>query len=188
MMLNNNLTILRYDQQKSQLDNNFNGKIYNILNVNQFVNVLIDHIKNRVKHLNFYERNVINDIIFIFTIFGDDFLPKLEPFRVNTDIFNIIDYYLVNFINNGYLLEKVNNILSIRINSFLNFLKLLSKQELLFLKRNSNNHLYSNFHKIEEDIFSTEMYKFREMFFEYVWKFIFCNKKIKKRMFKYKSK
>ena len=83
MMLDNNLTILRYDQQKSQLDNNFNGKIYNILNVNQFVTRCIKFIIKQERYLNFYKRNVINDIIFIFTIFGDDFLPKLEPFRVN---------------------------------------------------------------------------------------------------------
>jgi len=178
MMLDNNLTILRYDQQKSILDDNIDGKLYNILNVTHFIDILLNHIKERIKNINFYKRNVINDIIFIFTIFGDDFLPKLETFRVNTDIFIIIDYYLANFIVNGYLLEKINNIISIRLNSFLNFLKLLSKQELLFLKRNANNHIYSNFNKIENDIFSKKMYIFREMFSEYIWKFIYVTKKL----------
>ncbi len=177
MMLENDLTILRYDQQKSVLDDRIDGKIYNILNVNNFSDVLINHIKSRIKHINIHKRNIINDIIFIFTIFGDDFLPKLEPFRVNTDIFTIIDYYLANFIVNGYILEKINNVISIRNNSLLNFFKILSKQELLFLKRNSNNHIYSNFNKIEKDIFSSEMYQFREIFSEYIWKFIFVTKK-----------
>jgi len=176
MLLDKRLTILRYDQQNSKLDDRMNGKIYNILDVNKFIDVLLNHITNRSDTINIYKRNVINDIIFIFTIFGDDFLPKLESFRVNTDIFIILDYYLVNYIQAGYLLEKLNNKIRIRTKSLHNFFKLLSKQELLFLKRNSNNHIYSNFFKVENDIFGTQMYKFREMFNEYLWKFIYLNK------------
>lgn len=176
MLLDKRLTILRYDQQNSKLDENMEGKIYNILNVNKFIDVLIDHIKFRLKYVNIYKRNVINDIIFIFTIFGDDFLPKLEPFRVNNDIFIILDYYLINYIQAGYLLENINNHIRIKTNSLLNFFKLLSKQELLFLKRNAFSHIYTNFHRVEKDIFSTKMYKFKQLFKEYLQNFISNNK------------
>ena len=177
MMLDNNLTMLRYDQQSSKLDNNFNGRIFNIININKFSEVIISHIINRLKYIKFYRRNLLNDIIFMFTIFGDDFLPKLETFRVNYDIFILLDYYIVNYIQSGYLLEKINNEFSLRTNSFLNLLKLLLKQELLFLKRNSLQHIYFNYNKIEKDIVGTEMFKFRELFTEYLWKFIYLNKK-----------
>jgi len=177
MMLDHKLTLLRYDQQKSKLDSDFNGKLYNILDVNNFSNILLEHIKSKVKYFTFEKRNIINDIVFLLTIFGDDFLPKLEPLTVSSDIFILIDYYIVNNINYGYLLEKINNIYSLRTVPFLNFLKLLEKQELLFLKRNANENLYSNFYRIEKEIFSTEMYKFRDMFSEYLWKFIYLNKK-----------
>lgn len=180
LLLDNNTTILRYDQQKSKLNEKLEGKKYSIINVNKFRKILLDYIKKTVDHFPINEKRLINDIIFIFTVFGDDFLPKLEPFRVNLDIYIILDYYLVNLIRSGYLLEKNNGLQIIRTTSFLNFFTLLSKQELLFLNRNSKHSLYSNYHRVELDIFGTEMFKFRELFNEYIWKFMFINKKFKK--------
>lgn len=176
LILDNTFTILRYDQQKSTLNDNFDGKIYNILLVDNFKKVFIEYIQNRVINYNFIERRVMNDIIFILTVFGDDFLPKLESLRVSSDIFLLLDYYIINIINSGYLLEKNKKIQQLRLQSFYNFMNLLSSNELLFLKRNSKQHIYSNYFRIEEQIISSKLYLFREYLYEYIWKFIYINR------------
>ena len=48
------------------------------------------------------EENIIVDMVFILSVFGDDFLPKLETLRVNTDINILIDFYVINTFRNGF--------------------------------------------------------------------------------------
>ena len=173
MMLNNNNIILRYDQQNSKLDDNYRGKMYNILQVNKFKRVLIKYINDRKNpYLNINIDRFINDVILIFTIFGDDFLPKLENFRVGNDIFTILDYYIINYQDNGYLLNDDKSIKKIALHSFFS---LLSLNEYLFLQRNRMLSIYSNYNRMERDIISYEMFVFREMVFELLWKFIYSN-------------
>lgn len=176
LLLDKNLTILRYDQQLSKLDKNFNGKVYNILYVNNFKKILLDYILNKISHMEFEERKLMNDFIFILTVFGDDFLPKLEPFKVSSDFYILIDFYLINLIKSGYLLEKEKGLVKIRPTAFMNFIKIFSEHELLFLNRNSKHHIYSNYWRVENDIFGSKMYKFRDIYNDYLWKFIFINK------------
>ena len=64
MMLDHKITLLRYDQQKSKLDGNFNGKLYNILDVNNFSNILLEHIKSKVKYFTFEKRNISNGLYY----------------------------------------------------------------------------------------------------------------------------
>jgi len=174
MMLNNNNIILRYDQQNSVLDDNYRGKMYNILQVNKFKITLIKYINDRKNpYLTINIDRFINDVILIFTIFGDDFLPKLENFRVSNDIFTILDYYIINYQDNGYLLNDDKSIKKISLHAFFT---LLSLNETLFLERNRMMVTYSNFNRMEKDIFGYEMYIFREMVFELLWKFIYVNK------------
>lgn len=174
MMLNNNNIILRYDQQNSRLDDNFRGKKYNILQVNKFKRTLIMYINQRKNpYLNINIDRFINDVVLIFTIFGDDFLPKLENFRVSNDIFTILDYYIINYQDNGYLLNENKSIKKIALHSFFT---ILSLNEYLFLERNRMLTLYSNYNRMEKDIISYEMFVFREMVFELLWKFIYSNK------------
>lgn len=174
MMLKNNNIILRYDQQNSKLDDKFRGKKYNILQVNKFKKTLIEYIhKRKNPYLNINIDRFINDIILIFTIFGDDFLPKLENFRVSNDIFTILDYYIINYQDNGYLLNDDKSIKKIALHSFFS---LLSLNEYLFLERNKMMTIYSNYNRMEKDIIGYEMFVFREMVFELLWKFIYTNK------------
>jgi len=174
MMLTNNNVILRYDQQNSRLDDNFRGKMYNILQVNKFKKTLIMYINKRKNpFLNINIDRFINDVILIFTIFGDDFLPKLENFRVSNDIFTILDYYIINYQDNGYLLNDDKSIKKIALHSFFT---LLSLNEYLFLQRNRMLTIYSNYNRMDKDIMGYEMFIFRDMVFELLWKFIYSNK------------
>ena len=174
MMLNNNNILLRHDQQNTKLDDDFNGNIYNILEVNKFKYTLIDYINKRKNpYITFEDNRFINDVILIFVIFGDDFLPKLENFRVSNDIFTILDYYMINYQENGYLLNKDKSIKKIALNTF--FI-LLSHNEYLFLERNRKQTIFTNYHRVEKEYFGYNMFIFREMVFELIWKFIYKNK------------
>ena len=92
LLVKNNCTMLRYDQQKSTFDN----PSYDVIVINKFIDILIDYIdKRKQKEFIISKNKVINDLVFILTVFGDDFLPKLETVRVNTDINILIDFYIV---------------------------------------------------------------------------------------------
>ena len=174
MMLSNNNTILRYDQQNTILDDNFKGHVYNIIEVNKFKEILKNYIESRKNpYININTEKFINDVILIFIIFGDDFLPKLENFRVSNDIYIILDYYLINYQNNGYLLNSDKSIKKI---SLIQFLYYLSRNEYLFLERNKMLSEYSNYNKINKDIFGHQIYLLQEMIFELFWKFIYYNR------------
>jgi 5'-3' exonuclease len=101
MILDIETVLLRFDQQKSKIENK---KIFNLINVQQFKGELIRYCKERVDLLD-NDRLLIDEIIYIFTLFGDDFLPKLESINVGEDINTIIDNYLLTLIDVGNILE-----------------------------------------------------------------------------------
>ena len=101
--------MLRFDQVKSTKDE----PIYDVININHFQNILIDYIKTKMKnhdtnHDVKHDHNLIADIVFILTVFGDDFLPKLETVRVSMDISIILDFYALILGKYKYMLTKKN--------------------------------------------------------------------------------
>jgi len=103
MILDIETVLLRFDQQKSKKENK---KIFNMIEVQRFKQELITYCKERIKSLD-DDRLLIDEIIYIFTLFGDDFLPKLESINVGEDINIIIDNYLLTLIEVGNILKKV---------------------------------------------------------------------------------
>ena len=124
--------ILRYDQ---------NTNILNIIYINTLIEYLIDYYKDRVTK-NIANDKFILDICFIFTVFGNDFLPKIENINVNMDLYLILDGYIINFIDNGYILDDNYNIIP---KSLYNYFVFVSKFENYLLKRNANVYRYQNF-------------------------------------------
>lgn len=180
LMMNVNVIMLRYDQQESSERN----PVYSTVDINQFKTILYDYVSNKTtKKLN--KINVIMDIVFILTVFGDDFLPKLETVRVNTDINLLIDHYVFIVLNYGYICDTANiankgkgdvSAYSINTNTFLQFLTLLRKKEDYFLKRNARYHVSTNYSRIESDIVGYMMHTIRDLLIEYIWKFIYLHK------------
>lgn len=76
-----NIKILRHNQQRNN---------YDVIDVDQLSNNIFKYI-NKSRKLD--KCNVIDDIVFILTIFGNDFLPKMESFDVKHDFDRIIDIY-----------------------------------------------------------------------------------------------
>ena len=167
---NLNLYMFRNDQQLSTYKN----PVYNQIDINHYKKILIDYVSSRInKRID--ENLIIMDIVFILTVFGDDFLPKLETVRVNTDINLIMDHYILNLIKYGTILNY-NNYYKINIENFMSFLKSLEKKEEYFLRRNARYHVTSNYNRIVNDIIGYQMNILRELIIEYLWKFIYYNK------------
>lgn len=174
-LVNRSCIMLRYDQQSSTISK----PVYNVIEIDKFKHVFLEYIKIKLRLLNNFhmkEKNIINDMVFILSVFGDDFLPKLETVRVTTDINILIDFYILNTYRHGYLLMKENNNWCVNTLSFLNYLKLIQKKEDYFIERNAKYHVIKNYYKLEKAILGDMLYKIREYAIYYIWKFIYYNK------------
>jgi len=90
---NRNIDILRYDQQLLQLD---------IININELHKIIMEYMKYQNLEKD-KQHNIIKDVIMLFTILGNDFLPKIEQINTNRNIKNIFDAYISLNIKNSYL-------------------------------------------------------------------------------------
>ena len=122
---------MRYDQQLSQLD---------MINIYELKKNIIDYMKysNLDKST---QQHIIKDIVMLFTILGNDFLPRIQIINTNKHIRNIFDAYnKLNFnitdINKFKFIYELN-----QHNSYnLNFPNL--KQFFINLKANINKDHY----------------------------------------------
>ena len=167
LLVHRKVKMLRYDQQNST---------YDIIDINKFSFILIEYMKSIDLNINkMDEKRIISDIVFILTIFGDDFLPKLETVRVNLDINIILELYVINLSNpihkNKYLLDKNNNKYSINKNNFLLFLKNLQVQEQYFMERNAKLHCVLNYTYISKFILADTLYKIKDLATNYILKY-----------------
>lgn len=92
--INNNISgikMLRHNQQSSS---------YEYVDIDLACEYLYTYISNQVTRLNLIKSNVIMDICFIFTLFGNDFVPKIESY----DISHYFEYILIKYLS---LLESV---------------------------------------------------------------------------------
>ena len=100
MMINDNfssLRILKHDQQEDKFD---------VVDVDLFNRNLLGYVRERVGDKELVSRAVIDDIVCILTVFGDDFLPKVESFNVRFDFAKVIDIYIDAVLGDDvYLIE-----------------------------------------------------------------------------------
>jgi len=129
---NCNLKILRYDQ---------NTEILNIIYINHLIDYLVSYFEEKInKKIDKYR--YIKDLTFIFTIFGNDFLPRIEEIQINMDFYLVLDAYIINYVDNDYML---NDNLDIIPKSLFNYFTFLNKYELFFKERNKKIYKYQNY-------------------------------------------
>ncbi len=126
------IKILRFDS---------NTGVLNIIHLNSLINYFIFYQEERIK-MELDQIKYIRDLCLIFTIFGNDFLPKIEQISVNMDLYLLFDLYLINLVDNGYIL---NDELLIIPKSIHNYFSLLNKYSHLLERRNSMLFKYQNF-------------------------------------------
>jgi len=78
------IQIMRYDQQQNQLD---------LININELQKIIFQYMQYHNKS-KIVQQRIISDIVMLFTILGNDFLPRIEIIETNKHIKNILDSYL----------------------------------------------------------------------------------------------
>jgi 5'-3' exonuclease len=180
MILDIDVSLLRFDQQTSKIKKK---KIYNLIDINKFKNELINYCKNRVDTIT-DERLLINEIIYIFTLFGDDFLPKLESVHVANDINSIIDNYLLTLKEVGNILTRhtgdINNKYTLNHNNLKHFFDLLTKNEMKDINRNFYNSKFRNYRYAKDKNFHLDLYNFKADINNIILKFIVKSNSLKR--------
>jgi 5'-3' exonuclease len=143
------LSILRHNQQK--------GK-YDVVDIDNLSSNIFEYVKTKLfddyKLDNPIKDNIINDIVFILTIFGNDFLPKIEAFNVKYDFDRIINKY-IDVLGNSkgkYLIYYSNKEKKRKINEdvFLNVIDILHKKEGKNLQKVYASTHYRNYNRIKK--------------------------------------
>lgn len=91
-----------------KIDNDDNSVSYiDISIMKQYLaNYVLNKLDNRVKHNDILEMAISNDFIFIATLFGNDFLPKIISINVKTDFEILMSKYIYMF-DNKYKLRQI---------------------------------------------------------------------------------
>ena len=120
--------ILRYDAQKSEILPDVLSADYAMIDITKLEKIMIYQFNKKAN-----KKRLINDIVFIFTFFGDDFLHKLEFINARRDIKFIIKVYNDFLKSDNYILDNNNNI---NKKNLLDFFKEMAGYEDYLLKRN----------------------------------------------------
>lgn len=139
------LYMLRHNQQTSA---QANKNIYDLVDIRMLKSNISYYINNHPKYAkeNFDMERINRDIVCISTVFGNDFVPKIETLNVKQGFQNILEAYLKTLLklkDKGYYLvyqNKIGNKLSF---SFLkNMFRYLLTYENDFIK---HNNLYAEY-------------------------------------------
>lgn len=141
-----NIKIIRHNQQQ----NNYDIIDIDHLRKNMFNYVLNSlQLKSKKGKISLSENSIISDLVFILTIFGNDFLPKLESFNVRYDFTRIIDKY-VNFLKENKMKYIIQDNQTINQNLLLQMIKLLHYDEGGNLQKMYMINHYQNYDKLKK--------------------------------------
>ncbi|QKF94188.1 5'-3' exoribonuclease [Fadolivirus algeromassiliense] len=168
-----NIKILRHNQQENN---------YDIIDIDKLKHNIFNYIINSIK-IDYKQDtvkldiiSVISDIVFILTIFGNDFLPKIESFNVKYDFDKIIDKYIKMLVENKYSyiiqFNKVNQ------KSLLQIIRILHYDEGGNLQKTYMASHYQNYDKLKK-IIGTNQSDFTKDILEFLDKLRKLNEEIK---------
>lgn len=149
----NNITVLKYDQNTTQL---------NLIDIKLLKETIYNYCLDRVSGSiiqSIQLNKLIRDLVFIFTMFGNDFLPKCESIQTNQDFLFLIDMYLINLINYGHLIID-NQIANI---AFYNYLVLVGAHETRLLFRNAYQSVNQNYNYANQKNFYLDLDQFKNL-------------------------
>ena len=158
MILDIPVNIFRFDQQKSQKENE---PIFNLIDVIKFKSELFKYCKERID-IEINSKLLIDEIVYIFTLFGDDFLPKTESVNVSEDINLIIDNYLLTKLDKGNILLQKNNLYELNYDNLFYFFNLISQNQIEDLNRFFYESKFKNYRWAQDNNFNYYLSKFSE--------------------------
>jgi len=169
-----NITIMRHNQQENN---------YDIIDVDALKKNIFNYVLNSIKiktktniNTKLDSVSIIDDIVFILTIFGNDFLPKLESFNVKYDFDRIIDKYVKILIDNKitYIIDNK----TINQNMFMNLMKVLHDDEGKNLQKQYMTSQYQNYEQLKKILEATHE-NFVQTINDFIEKLRQFNKKVK---------
>ena len=149
----NNIQVLKFDNMTSQL---------NLIDIKLLKETIYNYCLDRITGsvLDSIQLNkLIRDLVFVFTMFGNDFLPRCESIQTNQDFLFLIDMYLINLINYGHLVleNEISNI------AFFNYLQLLEAHETRLLFRNAYQNVHQNYNYANQKNFYMDLMAFKKL-------------------------
>ena len=125
--INTEFNVLKYDTEKKTME---------YISIDDITDNLFEMVLMRLnshRKINHDKLNIIDDIVCIFTFFGNDFLPKIESLNIRNGIEILIDIYVKNFnycrAKYPYMLFNENNITRMNMNVYGEYIKKLSEFE-----------------------------------------------------------
>lgn len=94
--INSEFNVIRYNDNEEEIEN---------ISINLLRKNILDFIYtkfNPYRKYNHNQNNIIDDIIALFTFFGNDFIPKIESINIRNGLNILIDIYVKN-LNNSRL-------------------------------------------------------------------------------------
>jgi len=164
-----NIKILRQNQQK---------KVYDVINIDILANNIFNYVENKTNKSN--KNNIINDIVFALTIFGNDFVPKNNAFNVVYDFDKIINKYIEVIKNSDYLI-KYDNRYKIDNKVFFELIRRLKNDEGGNLQKVYLSNYYKNYDKLKRVLGATHN-NFTNILNEFLIKLRIFNKNVKKNI------
>ena len=166
--INSKAKILRFDQ---------NTEILNVIYINSLIKYFNYYFEERVKNKIDTDK-YIKDLCFVFTVFGNDFVPRIEEINVSIDLYLILDAYIINYVDNEYILDNSNRIIP---KSFHNYISFLNKFSKTLEKRTYFQYKYHNFNyattiNLYLDIQNKKVNPYYRFYLDFIDHFDFNNK------------
>lgn len=131
--------IVRHDQQDSE---RAGEQVYYEINVNEYMNEINDYFSNQLRsHANY------KDLVFIFNLFGNDFIPKLATYSNKYDFAMIVVKYLEALAetNQKSMIQRKKNVLFVHPETFFVFMAKLAEDEENVARKNFLNRNFMNY-------------------------------------------
>lgn len=141
-------TLLNNDSKFNILRFNMQTDEYDCVNIHMLCENIYSYVVNNCNIKKSKKNNIINDIVFIFTLFGNDFLPKLESIDVRNDIETLMNIYCksIDSLKKKHLIYiDKHGIFKINYNSFFNVIYEMSKIEDTLLFDTFMGNKYKNY-------------------------------------------
>jgi 5'-3' exonuclease len=157
-ILNNSseFNILRYNSQSNE---------YDLVNISILCDNIYAYATNMCK-LNkndFNKLNVTNDIAFIFTLFGNDFIPKLESIDVRNDIETLMNIYcgcMAKSQKKYIIFNNKDGTFKINYINFFNLINQMAQIEDILLLDTFMSNKYRNYHFYKRELKIERLYPF----------------------------
>ena len=169
-----NIILYRHADFKKKFD-------YWAVNIKKFKSLLFNKLQNMTD--NPIEMNLINlqryidDIVFIFSIFGDDFVPRIPSYHTSMHFEHILNCYVHILQDNKYLVDTEN--LIVNTNMFKELIRYLTIYENNAMIETNLNNTFENFRKWDKRGLHDNLGKYDEYWMIILNKSIVCYNLIK---------